>query len=238
MIVTFLHTLISRTLLIILIAILAIPVGLCLLVPEKWRFNNPIMYALARFFYWAVLKGSLVPITYKGLENLPDEPVIIAANHQSSLDIPLVGILAKNHQHIWLATTDLLKSFIFRLFLPRCAVLVDVSSPSKAMRSLIKAIKMVNGKYRHLMIFPEGGRFSDDHVHPFYGGFTILAKKTGKPVVPVRIFHANKVYPRDSFWVQWHPITVVVGKPFVYQEDDTQESFKNRVYQWFVDQKE
>ena len=66
----------------------------------------------------------------------------------------------------------------------------------------------------------------------------MLAKKIGRPVVPVCILGINKAYPPETFWVQWYPITVVVGKPFVYQENDTDESFKNRVYQWFVEQME
>jgi len=235
---TVLHTIVSRILLIIVIAIIAIPVTLCLLVPKKYRFDNPVLYALGRFFYWSVIKGSLVPVTYKGLENLPTVPSIIVANHQSSLDIPLVGYLLGYHQHMWLASSDLMAGFIFRHFLPRSSILVDISSPAKAMRSLIKAISMINGKKRHLVIFPEGGRFDDDDVHEFYGGFVIMAKKMGRPVVPVRIFHANKVYPRTSFLVRYHPITVVVGKPFMYQENDTDESFKNRVHDWFVNQKE
>lgn len=235
---TIVHTFFSRIMLAIIIIIIAIPLILCLLVPARWRFDNPFMYMIGHFFYWSVLKFSCVPITFKGTENIPKEPAIFAANHQSSLDIPLIGYLMGYHQHTFLATTDLLKSIIFRYFLPRTCILVDVSSPIKAMRSIIKAISMVNGKPRHLIIFPEGERFHDNEIHHFYGGFVMLAKKMGRSVVPVRIFNANKVYPVGSFWVRWHPITVVIGKPFVFQEDDTEERFKDRVHQWFVDQKE
>lgn len=232
------HTVISRILAALVIIIIALPVALCLLVPARWRFNNAVMYALGRFFYWSILKVSFVPIIYKGVENMPQEPSIIVANHQSSLDIPLVGNLVGYHPHTWLATSDLLKSILFRYLLPRTCILVDISSPTKAMRSLIKAIVMVNGKPCHLIVFPEGGRFTDNEIHDFYGGFAILARKMGRPVVPVRIFNACMVYPPNTFWAQWHSITVVVGQPFLYQENDTEESFKNRVRQWFIDQKE
>jgi 1-acyl-sn-glycerol-3-phosphate acyltransferase len=235
---TIVHTLAGRLIAALVIMIIAIPVALCLLVPVRWRFDNPFMYMLGRFFYWGILKASLVPIIYKGVENLPEEPAIFVANHQSSLDIPLVGNLMGYHQHTWLATTDLLKSVFFRYLLPRTCILVDVSSPVKAMRSLIKAIALVNGKPRHLAIFPEGGRFADNEIHHFYGGFAMLAKKMGRSVVPVRIFNACKVYPPNTFWAEWHSITVVVGEPFRYHEDDTEESFKDRVQKWFVDQKE
>jgi hypothetical protein len=31
---------------------------------------------------------------------------------------------------------------------------------------------------------------------------------------------------------------VIVGKPFMYEEHDTDESFKKRVHDWFVEQME
>jgi len=116
--------------------------------------------------------------------------------------------------------------------------LVDVTSPRQAMISLRKILTMVNNHYRNLMIFPEGARYTDGKIHEFFGGFVMLAKKTGRPIVPVCIRGVNKVYPPDSFLVYWHPITVIVGKPFVFQPDESDEHFKQRVYQWFVDQME
>jgi 1-acyl-sn-glycerol-3-phosphate acyltransferase len=67
------------------------------------------------------------------------------------------------------------------------------------------------------------------------GGFEILAKNLNRPVVPVCIIGANKVYPRDTFWANWQEIRVVVGPPIYYSAQDTDETYKQRVYQWFVD---
>jgi hypothetical protein len=36
--------------------------------------------------------------------------------------------------------------------------------------------------------------------------------------------------------VYWHPITVIVGKPFGFEQDETDDQFKQRVYNWFVEQ--
>jgi hypothetical protein len=54
----------------------------------------------------------------------------------------------------------------------------------------------------------------------------------------VRIFGVHKAYPPRQFWVRHVPVTVVVGKPFVYQDDESDESFKNRVEAWFMEQSE
>lgn len=231
-----LRTLFSRFLLFMIMVVFFIPVLIFIMIPARWRYDSKLIFRMVDLFYWLVLKCSLLPITYIGLENIPSQPAIFAGNHQSSLDIPLMGVLARGIPHVWLAKEELMESPILRWILPHIAVLVDQNSPKKAIRSLIEAINLVNGKNRHMMIFPEGGRYTDGKVHEFFRGFVILAKKTGKPIVPVYIAGVNKVYPPDSFWVYYYPITVTVGAPFIYQAEEDDEMFKQRVYDWFVKQ--
>lgn len=233
-----LRTLCSYFLVGILSAIIAIPAIIFLLIPVRWRYDNRLMYQLADWFFKKVLWSTFLPIEYIGKENIPSGPVIFVANHQSSLDIPLLGNLTQGEPHIWLALAWLTgTSLVLRFVLPRVAVLVDTSTRQRATRSLLQALRLMNdGKRRHLMIFPEGGRFIDGRVHDFYGGFGMLAKKTNRPVVPVYIEGVNKAYPPGAFFVRWHPIRVVIGEPMYYQQDDSDESFKQRVRGWFVDQ--
>lgn len=226
----------SRILLVLIILVFLIPIIIFMFLPERIRYSSRFVFLPVKWFYWAILKGSLLPITYVGLENIPDGPVIFAANHQSSLDIPLLGVLSNGYPHIWLAKQEVMDTFFVRFVVPLIAVLVDVTSPRNAMLSLRKILSLVNNHHRNLMIFPEGSRYEDGKIHPFFGGFVILAKKTGRPVVPVCIIGVNKAYAPDTFLVRWYPITVIVGKPFVYGEGDTDELFKDRVYQWFLEQ--
>ena len=231
-----LHTIISRLLLLI-IALTLFPFFLIIAcMPEKWRMRNRFIYKVVHFFYWIVLKCTFVPIKIEGKENIPTQPAIFAANHQSSLDIPLAGVLAQSDPHLWLARSELMDSIILRFLLPRFAVVVDVNEPHRAMRALVRVIQLVRDTNQHIMIFPEGQRHHDDNVHDFFPGFVILAKKTGRAVVPVRIFYANRVYPVGTFWVRWHPIVIRIGKPMVMREDEKDEEFKNRVHQWFIQQ--
>src|SRR5271168_3037115 len=91
------RTLISRLLVIILSLLAAIPAFIFMMLPDRWRYNNPLYYHFVSFFYWAGLKCIFVPIRYKGIENMPKEPAVIVGNHQSSLDIPLIGTLVDAH---------------------------------------------------------------------------------------------------------------------------------------------
>lgn len=233
------RNLFCRFLLIIVSIIFLIPIAIFLIFPEKYRYKYPIIFYPVHWFYCAILKITFLPITYKGLENIPkNQPVIFAANHQSTLDIPLIGVLSKYVPHVWLAKAELMDSIIIRWVVPLLSVLVDVSSPRNAMLSLRKILNIVNNHHRNLIIFPEGTRRTDGKVHDFFGGFAMLAKKTGRPVVPVCIVGINKAYPPETFWLYLYPITVIVGKPFLYEEHDTDESFKVRVHQWFNEQME
>ena len=54
--------------------------------------------------------------------------------------------------------------------------------------------------------------------------------------MPVCIIGANIAYPPKRFLIKRVPITVIVGKAFVIQENETDEVFKVRVHDWFVEQ--
>jgi 1-acyl-sn-glycerol-3-phosphate acyltransferase len=235
--ITVIRTLFSRFMLLFVIALFIVPFLIIAAIPQRVRVNSRLVYRTIQIFYLLLLRVILVPIYYKGLENLADDPAIIVANHQSSLDIPLIGTLMKSKLHMWFARSELLRSWLLRYLVPVFAVIVDVNSVRSAARSLFRIIKIVRHTGGNLIIFPEGARYADGQIHEFFGGFVILAKKLQRPVVPVRIFGANVVYPLGAFFIGWHPITLVIGKPMWIEDGESADTFKERVRQWFIDQK-
>lgn len=231
-----LRTFVSRFLLFILSVFYAPFILLALVLPQSWVLDSRVYFRLAQFFYWFTKKISFLSITVEGVQNIPQNPAILVANHQSSFDIPLLGSLVGSHPHVWFALKDLMKSPVLRFLLPPFSVMVDMSSPMTGMRSLLQIIKLLQDRPHHCMIFPEGGRFTDGSIHDFYSGFAILAKKLGRPVIPVYMHNLNKVYPPHTFWIRNYPIKMVVGEPFVMQEEETEQAFKDRVQAWFEEQ--
>lgn len=230
------RTLFSRFVLFILMAIYFVPFLILLILPRAWGFETKFYYWMEYIFCWIVLKSAFIPISYSGLENIPHEPAIIVANHQSSLDIPLIITVLRGRPHVWTAMKYLMGSPILRFILPKIAVLVDTSSPMAGMRTLLAVIKRVNGTHTDVVIFPEGGRFGDGKIHDFFAGFVILAKKMNRPVVPIFIKGVREVYAPDSFWVNYEPMSITVGKPLIKGENEQDEIFHDRVYHWFVEQ--
>lgn len=236
MLLNFLYSLFVRFLLLLLAIVFAIPIGIFLLLPARIRYKSKCFFWIAYVFNGIALKCTLLPIKYIGLKNVPKRPVIFAANHQSSLDIPLLAKVAQGSSYVWLAWAALMKGPVLRWILPHVAVLVDVSTPLTAVRSLLQTMDLVKLYKLHIMIFPEGGRYTDDKIHDFFGGFAVLARRTERPVVPVYIHGANKAYPPKTFLLVRHPIRVIVGKPFTFEPDESDENFKNRVRHWFIEQ--
>lgn len=229
-------TLVSYILFVPILIVIGIPCVVLALLPARWRYDNKLYFWFTNLFYKSVLFVTFIPVTVVGKENLPTTPSIIVANHQSSLDIPLIGSLMHGFPHVWLATTELARTWLAPV-VTRMAVLIDMSTPQRGMRSLLQAIKIIQEQQRHAIIFPEGGRYVEDNgVREFFSGFAMLAQRTNRPVVPVMIFDAYTVYPPESFLIYWHPIKVVVGPAFVFHEGEALDAFKDRVWQWFVGQ--
>lgn len=204
-----------------------------LLLPAHKRYTSKLLFFLLDCVYKATVRCLLVPVTIVGKEHIPQEPAIFVANHESALDIPVLGSLMDRHPHIWFvldrfARTPFLGSIVRRLFIS-----VDQDCSMKSSRALIQGIRLVENNKLHVLIFPEGGRFTDGKIHDFFQGFAILAKKTRQPVVPVMLYNLGKILPPQSFVAHYYPIKVVIGKPFVFQETETAEAFTQRVQHWF-----
>ena len=154
-------------------------------------------------------------------------PVIMASNHESYLDPPLVGSVA-DRAIFFLARKSLLAGPFFGWLLPKLNVIpVDQEGNDRsALKALIRILKAGEGT----LVFPEGERTVDGRLRPALPGLGFVIAKTLAPVVPMRIFGAREAWPRGSGRVRFRPITVVVGEPIYFTADDLQPAGKD-VYQ-------
>ena len=146
-------------------------------------------------------------------------PVILASNHESYLDPPLVGSAA-DRAIFFLARKTLLEGPFFGWLLPKLNVIpVDQEGGDRsALKALIRILKAGEGT----LIFPEGERTLDGRLRPALPGLGFVIAKTLAPVVPVRIFGAREALPRGSGRLRACPITVVVGEPIYFTAADLQ----------------
>lgn len=233
--VTFVKTLISYFLIGVVCFICIPPCLLIASLPARYRYDNRIFFWFADVCYKAVVRCMLTKVRIQGKNHLPNGPAIFVANHQSSLDIFLLGSLLNSYPHVWLVWDYYINTPILGFFIRRMFVAVDPTNPAKAARSLIQLYKFISGQNRHLLIFPEGGRFNDGTIHPFFEGFAIIARKTQRPVIPVLMPNNGKIYPPHTFLIYNYPAVAIIGEPFYVRRDETDEMFVSRVRGWFVD---
>lgn len=233
-VITIIRTLLSYSMGILICFIFWPPLLVLLLLPDRYRYENRWLFWLLDLFYRSIVMATFVPVRVAGKEHMPNSPAIIIANHQSALDIPLVGSTLNAYPHTWYVLSYYLRYPFLGWFIRRMCISLNRDNPSQVAQEFIRGIKLIEGRNRHIIIFPEGARFVDGQVHRFLSGFAVIARTTNRPVVPLFIKDSGKVYPPGTFLIHQFPITVDIGEPFIYEEGETDSQFTERVYQWFV----
>ena len=155
-------------------------------------------------------------------------PVILAANHQSFADPPLVGSVSDRAVY-FLARRSLLKGWFMGWILPKLNV-IPVDSETGRDRTALKALIRILRAGQGTVVFPEGQRTSDGKLQPAQPGLGLVIAKTLAPVVPMRIFGAYDAWPIHEKWPRTGRITIVVGEPIFFTQGDVAAGGKE-VYQ-------
>lgn len=143
-----------------------------------------------------------------GMEHLiEDGPVLIASNHQSFLDPPLIGNLYKTEM-CYLARKTLFRGLGSWLYPRWNAIPVDQERPD--MSSLKTIIRLLKQGHR-VLVFPEGARTLDGNLGEPAPGVGLIAAKSGAPIQPIRIRGAREALPRGSARIKFSRIRVSIG---------------------------
>lgn len=163
-----------------------------------------VMYAT--YFRWRVLHPERVPL---------QGAVLLAANHASFLDPPLVGSGLKR-QCTFLARDTLFRFRFTRWLLTHWqAVPIDRDGGGVAgMRRILEALELG----RAVILFPEGTRTRDGQLQPVRSGVGMLVVKSDAPVVPVRVWGTFEAYGRDVKFPKPKRVTVKYGEPMHFRE--------------------
>lgn len=162
---------------------------------KNFRIVYAILYPLVRLLY---------PMKVTGLENIPDGPAVICANHSNFID-PLLICVAfgrKKHMH-FMAKRELRDVF----FVGKILELIGVcfvkrgDSDIDAIRSMLRYLK--GGE--KVVLFPEGTRVNDDNAVDAKTGAVRIASKTNSPILPIYIPRGKKIFSR---------VHLIVGKPY------------------------
>lgn len=157
-------------------------------------------------------------VEVRGLENLPEGGFLVASNHASFIDPPLIGCVIPREMFFF-ARKTLLDNAVFQRVFPFCNV-IPVDRGGSGDFGAFKKVFSVLRDGHALVLFPEGTRSKDGRLGKAQGGAGLIACKTRVPVVPVRVFGTSDVLPRGSAIPGRAELAVVFGKPMYPAEFD------------------
>ena len=174
--------------------------GKYLLLPA-WRGVRPLFRKL--------LKLEVI-----GLENVPASPCIVASNHRSNLDPPVLNAVF-SEPLFFLAKEELFKPPLGWIL--RHMRAIPVRRSASDIETLERVINILR-KGCKVGIFPEGTRASPGEFLKPKPGVGLLAVRSGFPVLPVYIHGTDEILPRGAIFPKFGTsVKVVIGKPKVYK---------------------
>lgn len=181
------------------------------------------------FFHYltTVIYGIAFRGVVAGQENLPaDGAFLIASNHASYIDPPVVGSMVPR-QLCFFARKTLWKPGVASWWLDKVGTIPvdrDGGQDVSALKRVLRSLKDNKG----LILFPEGTRTPDGKLQTPKAGVGFIVCKSQVPVVPARIFGSYEAFGKGSSLRPGTPISVVFGRPIPPERYDEPASGKDR----------
>ncbi len=164
-------------------------------------------------------KGLNIHIEATGGENVPEGGFVYASNHESLVDILVLGA-ALPGDFKWAAKRSVMNVPFLGWHLRLAGhVPVDRNKGKDAAVAVMEAFESVLRNDKPLLVFPEGTRTADGKLKAFKTGAFQAAVLAGKPVVPVALNGTFTLMSRDSVDTgtsknaEDRLVTVQIGKP-------------------------
>jgi len=156
-----------------------------------------------------------------GLENLADQspPLILAANHSSHMDTPLIlNSLPKELRRKTLvaaASDYFYSSRWLGLFVSVAVGAVPMDRRAASKQTMHEVDQLLEEKWC-LVLYPEGSRTLDGRLYRGKTGIARLALSARAPIVPVGIAGTYDAMPAGRSWPVPGQVQVRFGKPLTF----------------------
>ena len=161
-----------------------------------------LVFPLFRFLF----RGST-----QGLEHVPMEgPLVVASNHGSHLDPPLLG------HALGRPVAFMAKAELFAIPLLGAVIRACGAYPVRRGASDREAIRTATAKLAEgwaTGVFLDGTRQANGRVNNPLPGAALLAARSGAPLLPVAIVNSHRALGSGRIWPRLVPLQLRVGAP-------------------------
>ena len=150
-----------------------------------------------------------------GLENMPDEPCVILAKHQSAWEtMTLQDYVPHGAYCVFVLKKELLRVPLIGWGLAAMKMIsIDRAAGKDALDQVVTQGRERLQQGFYVIIFPEGTRVAPGQKKRYKAGGAYLATHVGCKVVPIA-HNAGELWPRQAFLKQPGTITVSIGPAF------------------------
>lgn len=182
--------------------------------PQTTSFGDAATHGVLSVFF-----GTYCRLTARGIDHIPDGPVLFCSNHSSHLDGPALLTSSKrrcSHMVIIVARDYFVEgSPMARAWSSMVNVLpLDRKDPANSFRHVIKQARRWTDAGASLIAFPEGTRARDGrYTGEVKPGAALLSVALGIPIVPAYIAGAHQCLPPGRIMAMPGRIHVAYGPP-------------------------
>ena len=159
----------------------------------------------------------LGPLRSSGLEHVPRQGgFILVSNHISLLDPLIIGATAgqRTGRLVHFMAKQELRSWPVIGWLATQAGVYFVRRGEGDRAAQRLSLELL-AKGEPIAVFPEGTRSRDGVLGEPHDGASLLAMRTGVPLLPVSITGSNRIFPSGVRLPHRHRVTVRIGEPFM-----------------------
>lgn len=152
-----------------------------------------------------------------GQAHIPKGSALIAANHASFYDPPLIAVSFPEEVHFLARAT--LFSHVGLAWLIRHLNALPLTMEQGDATAFKQTLHWLH-EGKKVAIFPEGERTETGEMQPLKAGFSKLALKADCPIIPLYIVGAYAIWPKGKRFPRWRGKTAcVIGSPLYIPKD-------------------
>ena len=206
--------------------------------PNKEYENHSSFYrALVNMISFIIIKVMRIKIHASGVDKVPKgtKKILFVGNHRSNFDPILTWYVLKPWQLSFISKPSNFKIPIFGRYVQKCCFMaIDRENPRNAMKTIIKASKLLQKGEVSVGVYPEGTRSKECRLLPFHNGVFKIAQRADAPIAIVAISGTEKVsknYPLHKTDVYVDVLDVLPAEWVkTAQTDDIGELVKDKLY--------
>ncbi len=185
--------------------------------PQNWidAAQPGRFYRVCRVLVRGLLKSCFAWQPYHANRIPPVGPLILAANHVSFADPPLIGAAIERPVTFLARETLFDVPLLNPLIRSLNAIPVDRDGGSPGgLRTVLSRLEAGAA----VLLFPEGTRSPDGRLQSARSGIGLIVIRTTAPVIPIRIFGLYEIWGRHRKFPKLGPVGVKYGRPLDFHE--------------------